>query len=76
MSLKNHTTVKWTKFGEAECDKGWFIGKEQLEDTGDDNFPLENYFMFYCNFLIFFCSVCCFAKENSIYRWLLLKYKI
>lgn len=54
MSLKNHTTVKWTKFGEAECDKGWFIRKEQLEDTGDDNFPLGNYFMFYCNFLIFF----------------------
>lgn len=21
MSLKNHTTVKWTKFGEAECDR-------------------------------------------------------
>lgn len=21
MSLKNHTTVKWTKFGEVECDR-------------------------------------------------------
>lgn len=36
MSLKNHTTVKWTKFGEAECDS--LIRKEQLKDIGDDNF--------------------------------------
>lgn len=21
MSLKNHTTVKWTKFGEVDCDR-------------------------------------------------------
>lgn len=37
MSLKNHTTVKWTKFGEAECDRGW-LRKEQLKDFGNDNF--------------------------------------
>lgn len=37
MSLKNHTTVKWTKFGKAECDRGW-LRKEQLKDIGDDNF--------------------------------------
>lgn len=39
MSLKNHTTVKWTKFGEAECDR---LAKEGTrKDFGDDDFPLE-----------------------------------
>lgn len=37
MSLKNHTTVKWTKFGEAERDSVW-LRKEQLKDIGDENF--------------------------------------
>lgn len=37
--------------------------------------PLENYFMFYCNFSSFFVLFVVLQKENSIYRWLLLKYK-
>lgn len=36
MSLKNHTTVKWTKFGEADVTGR--LRKEHLEDLGDDNF--------------------------------------
>lgn len=74
MSLKNYTTVKWTKFDEVECER--LIKEGATKDFGVITFPLENYFMFYCNFLnFFFVLFCYFAKENSIYRWLLLKYK-
>lgn len=71
MSLKNHTTVKWTKFGGAEGDR---LAKEgTTPDIGDDDFPLRTTLCFTV-ILKSFCSVCYFAKENSIYRWLLLKY--
>lgn len=63
MSLKNHTTVKWTKFGEAECDRGW-LRKEQLKDIGNDNFSTENYFMFYCNFFLIFLFCLLFCKRK------------
>lgn len=36
MSLTNHTTVKWTKFGEVEGDR--LIKKELLKDIWRDNF--------------------------------------
>lgn len=75
MSLKNHTTVKWTKFGEAEWDRGW-LRKEQLKDIGNDNFSTWELLLCFTVILKKFFSVCYFAKENSIYRWLLLKYKI
>lgn len=57
MSLKNHTTVKWTKFGEAECDRGW-LRKEQLKDIGNDNFStwelLYVLLYFFFNFFVLF----------------------
>lgn len=51
MSLKICTTVKWTKLLKENVRES--LKKEQLKNIENDNFPLENFFMFYCNFCVF-----------------------
>lgn len=49
-----------------------WLKKEQLKNIGNDNFPLENFFMFYCNLFVFLGFVflflfCCFLQKKIVF---------